>query len=1282
MIFQSLTPKQGLAVLSLHYELHHHIQFSIQGLDSAKAVALIEQADRLEQQLVPQHQSISDEFLKINSDPQFPIEFIRNGYWYLYQLDEKNPMPWRSLILMSSLMTLEIAGGIAIAVLSGGAGLGAGLALASEGISDLMRLIKIGQSRQFSVGQTFLQKGISLSLGLGAVGLSHAFSAGQNASSIMQATDTALECSEVAVNAALLVSGVRVGAKEILMEMAKRTGLAVVESASLNAVEYTIEQTTSFILSAIQVDLNRNLTEQVHHLFLDARWKRVFKKIFAADACIQKNIASTHQDFIFEKASAIIESLPFSVAGLDVSDEMGLSKFKHEFYLALLKQEEEIHSFTPVLTHALKRKYDYLSEEEINRISKSIVDCLTENQILTKSGIDVEKLKMQWTMNQSVDQIEVRDYFFDKYQLDPTVINHLQWREEIKHYKLFAIKKCMIYVETVQTLSDYLYQQWIVRLLPLFFERAQKNASRIADVGKYVANKVGASAVSAGVKKMDTLISKPKSTAEALTTQAKSETQTQEIETPAANIEVGESKIASVAEASAPQTQQQSAETTSTGANQNIPSTVGEKVKKGKGFFGFGKMMKKMKEVAQAQAEESQTQQSASSESSTLQALSDASTMQVNLEKEKIAEMASAAMQNRIQSRKWELSNKKDSGGLLAKPPSTNSRPPSSVNKPAPVAVKSPDQASYFSHSGKIPQGASSQNRPYIKPPGLVSIRPHAHFAPSENVFKKTDQTLMLAIADCFDQISEAIKKQIMDDANQVKRLIKKEFDLHYKKIKSSQENSFKKQKSMLKFRLALLIIDGLLFAQLENLTLKSSQEINRIDWQTQVWIPANHLADACFTVSSSGSPLQLAEARYRFVLMELKFSSKGITRFYKELKELKLFFINIGEHEMALPRVDQAILDKQALFNQQAIAALNVNGNSNQPADSNAFWSRQAANWITTGVQGGVNLVNSNLEDARMADLVSNGHLSGASFTSLKAVGMISNCVLAACKSNEAIAHDISQSAIAIQHHQTQLLNSLVALKNQQNAILTKVEESIAKAATEVTEKVIKLELQRAEEVKGIREKMEEIRSKMNAIYDEAEQAGKEDITKIQERRLAQLEKDIASHQKSIDQLESVEKAKIIHDSLHALNAQNIELRKHFITTWAKGDEQLSKFIESAYASSAAITQQCISLTEKIAAANVGMVKQVLDYCKEIKTFDAWKKKKSKSTPHVEEVEDVNKAILPPAPTSTSGSNPGISSTQPSQGGMFANTATQSGAQQTQAPVASSTPSPTPSTN
>ena len=96
-------------------------------------------------------------------------EFAARGIEYLLEINEKNFIPWRTIISIVGLATIQISLGVIL--ICSGFGATCGMAFITEGAADVFTAYRAFSTRQFVWSDYFKQKAVSLVISASTMGL-------------------------------------------------------------------------------------------------------------------------------------------------------------------------------------------------------------------------------------------------------------------------------------------------------------------------------------------------------------------------------------------------------------------------------------------------------------------------------------------------------------------------------------------------------------------------------------------------------------------------------------------------------------------------------------------------------------------------------------------------------------------------------------------------------------------------------------------------------------------------------------------------------------------------------------------------------------------------------------------------------------------------------------------------------------------------------------------------------------------------------------------------------
>ncbi len=490
LCYERLSRKQAGLLLNWMPPEHHKRAFTeVTDLDTKQAQELIAHAARSVQDLTPKHKSIQDELMRISNNNEFLAALARNGYLYFYDLDEKNPFPIISTMMLSVAVIGQLSGGVALAALTAGLASSIGFSVATEGIRDIFRLVQTIRSREFSLSQYVFEKNISLALSISMASIAHAFT---TAAAAGQAADTTVDYSDDAVRAAITMNASKeIGkhtSKQGLIEALKKMSISSAETMFTRVMDAGSNQITTHILQAMAPSMMDSTSREIKLLFeRHSDWKDMLNHVLAVD----KFVGSEMQNSVSTKIRNLIANLPWGQDSAIAQFENDFSKFLSETQRTKLSDFEAI----------LKNKYqaEGIKADQIKRMS----DLLSQQGIVMKNGrIDLRKLI---TICDS-QQERITKFRFNRKHYD---INHynltkIKWDKKLSFHRKKIIAACLEYHQYMQDDHFNLYNEMKKDIVNLFTDRAMAEATLAVNGVKSLLS----SAISCGVSQATDAISR------------------------------------------------------------------------------------------------------------------------------------------------------------------------------------------------------------------------------------------------------------------------------------------------------------------------------------------------------------------------------------------------------------------------------------------------------------------------------------------------------------------------------------------------------------------------------------------------------------------------------------------------------------------------------------------------------------------------------------------------------------------------------------------------------
>ena len=362
--FEDIDKNTAIKLIYLTEKDNQNAIFSIQRLTLAEAKLLISKADRTEQDFHVSLKPIEDALPNLKQSKMELFEYQLSGFNYIFEIREKNPIPWRSFILLFLFGIAQLAAGIILTGVSYGFGTPFGIALIAEGIGDLVRAASCLVTREFSWGTYAIQKTISLAISFTTASYAASQLTQYGAIGAELLDDAAMQLAQNGmIVKQMMQDGYKVAARHIA---ATTTEIICTKSATL-----VIDSVSDYGLETLKPKLTKNAHRELEKRILDGQWRRSFDRICAVDRFLE---ASTFSSRAILEAKKVITSMKLSVAALRMLSSEEFLEFEQRYSDALLKIVAETTDFSKLLYEKYRNKGTAIfSEIESQEICKILV---------------------------------------------------------------------------------------------------------------------------------------------------------------------------------------------------------------------------------------------------------------------------------------------------------------------------------------------------------------------------------------------------------------------------------------------------------------------------------------------------------------------------------------------------------------------------------------------------------------------------------------------------------------------------------------------------------------------------------------------------------------------------------------------------------------------------------------------------------------------------------------------------------------------------------------------
>lgn len=384
--FCGLREREIRPVIELTETQYTNANFEIPRLDKGSAASLIQCAKRKDEDFNVQLKPVEVEFLRINSRPSWIDEYKTNGYDFLYDLKERNPMPWKAISAIAVFGTLQIVGGLMLMAVSSGSLANFALGLVTEGVADILRAGTMCYTREFNANSYLIQKAISITISLATAG----WAASSAASTTSTTTQSVANMSDEAASLAYGVYGYTtlgkrmvIAAKQAAIGAGKKIGTTLTRSGFSSLGKKAIESAKPYMDGRAREVLERE--------FLTAEWESIMNKVFATDCFIYSGSRGHYEEKLRLAIRKSINDITFSVPDIELFGLSSANQFHENLEKEITELRMELEQFNVILyKRLLSVERMSISQNDVDNICKQ----LRRNKILSSTNrINTEEIK-------------------------------------------------------------------------------------------------------------------------------------------------------------------------------------------------------------------------------------------------------------------------------------------------------------------------------------------------------------------------------------------------------------------------------------------------------------------------------------------------------------------------------------------------------------------------------------------------------------------------------------------------------------------------------------------------------------------------------------------------------------------------------------------------------------------------------------------------------------------------------------------------------------------------
>ncbi len=404
--FNGLKAPSAKHVIYLADEHYNNAIFEFPDLNASESKILVEHADRKNQDFSIGSKPLENELLKIS--PAISIsEYKAIGYIFIFDLLEKNPLPWKAMSIVSLAAVLQIAAGATLMVCTAGFGASVGMGLVTEGVADILRIINAGYSRNFSMTDYLMQKSMSMTISLITAGWAASSGAEEAVNLVDEAASAANAARQSVMQATTATKCIAIKAGESFAAEGSRVICSTVSSAAASSMRPTI---IKYAYDIVEKEFSAGY---IHG---------VIQKVFAADCFVYENQEKYHEEQIRLAGKESLHSVSFAMPGIELFDLSGVDQFHNNFREKIIGIEKQLDQFNVLLHHRLHHiEKMKVSQNDVNKMC----ELLTHKKILSENGnINLSEIRKYLRRSDPVNaqyavDYEIKNYNFSNLNLEP-----------------------------------------------------------------------------------------------------------------------------------------------------------------------------------------------------------------------------------------------------------------------------------------------------------------------------------------------------------------------------------------------------------------------------------------------------------------------------------------------------------------------------------------------------------------------------------------------------------------------------------------------------------------------------------------------------------------------------------------------------------------------------------------------------------------------------------------------------------------------------------------------
>ena len=303
--FFQLNKDSATRLITILREKNIDFSLCVENLNADNLKKVIKAADLTQEDVVlADVKSLASFFADEEHNSIELAEFASRGIEYILLANERNFIPWRSIITITAMASVQIAVGAVL--IPTGFGATVGMGLITEGFSDLITACRILHSRQISMQDFLTQKAVSIVISASCIGLQALQDAGKGASLLTTGLqEEALEQLgvQLVTNSRNIELTLKSGTQQLQNLTYQYVGSTAARSASREVLNMVSDTFVNFCFKQYHPQIADAIGSQVVSRFSDSELKKIICKLLFCDK-LQNN--SVRQSFIEYSIGQII----------------------------------------------------------------------------------------------------------------------------------------------------------------------------------------------------------------------------------------------------------------------------------------------------------------------------------------------------------------------------------------------------------------------------------------------------------------------------------------------------------------------------------------------------------------------------------------------------------------------------------------------------------------------------------------------------------------------------------------------------------------------------------------------------------------------------------------------------------------------------------------------------------------------------------------------------------------------------------------------------------------